>query len=369
MSVSFKDFAQFVDADQISEGAIWDAIKKKLSLSKEEEDSALERLKAKKAGYVAKTKTVQKVKSAAEKARDAAIDKALQDFAKSNKTSKSISHDDARASFGSIDKRGMTNAGQEFHGDVIAEAREFVVTYVLKSNASKQVKTRMTGRDSFDVKRKFADTHYGAKLISITPRPTSSAPSKRDKPEEVEEDLMVESMTLSKSKYYAYSKRNDSLSPAFDNITDAEKYYRKMWREFDKDGSDTHLASGADMLKILKSNKSKIQIHLEEAKKEKPEVTLSNSEFAALGSEPKKYPFKQVFGGKAEGNFSYLTKAQNAEIEKLGGDVVNGFYIHKPTEADVAVVSANDKYFAVLPNGKSKPVTKTWKPSKEDFKS
>lgn len=187
MSVSFKDFAQFVDADQISEGAIWDAIKKKLSLSKEEEDSALERLKAKKAGYVAKTKTVQKIKSAAEKARDAAIDKALQDFAKSNKTGKSISHDDARSSFGSIDKRGMVNSGQELHGDVIAEAREFVVTYVLKSNASKQVKTRMTGRDSFDVKRKFADTHYGAKLISITPRPTSSAPSKRDKPEEVEE--------------------------------------------------------------------------------------------------------------------------------------------------------------------------------------
>lgn len=52
------------------------------------------------------------------------------------------------------------------------------------------------------------------------------------------------------NKYYAYSKKHNNLSEPYPNIKDAENFYRKFWKEFDKDGSDTVIASGKDLKQL-----------------------------------------------------------------------------------------------------------------------
>ncbi len=61
---------------------------------------------------------------------------------------------------------------------------------------------------------------------------------------------LLESRNIQHNKYYIYSKKNDTLTDSFDNIKDAENFYKKYYKEFDKDGSDSIIASGSDLISI-----------------------------------------------------------------------------------------------------------------------
>lgn len=67
---------------------------------------------------------------------------------------------------------------------------------------------------------------------------------------ELFEGLITEGREMIDDKWYAYSKRNDTLEGPFDDMDEAKKFWRKMWKEFDNDASDTVIASGADMKKL-----------------------------------------------------------------------------------------------------------------------
>lgn len=175
MALSFRDYitisTAFADA-QLDEGKIWDAIKAKLGAKASDEDveAELERLKKTDSKDLAKIKTTQA-------SRDAAARKAEREAAAA-KLPASTGHagaDDARRRL-TATKTGNMRAGQSratergwaLGEETLAEAQEFVVSYSLKSSDAVK-RCTLKARDVTDVKRKFADTHYGAKLLSVAP--------------------------------------------------------------------------------------------------------------------------------------------------------------------------------------------------------
>lgn len=68
-----------------------------------------------------------------------------------------------RASQGRASERNWA-LGEE----VLEESQDFVVTYKLKTGDTAK-RWKVTARDSAHAKRKFSDSHYGAKLVSIEP--------------------------------------------------------------------------------------------------------------------------------------------------------------------------------------------------------
>lgn len=99
---------------------------------------------------------------------------------KSRTTVPTISHhsgiEDAKRRLASLPSAGM-RAGQLRHAErswmgeeTLEEALSFLVTYRLRSGGDAKTWT-VTARDANQAKRKFSDSHYGAKLISVEPEP------------------------------------------------------------------------------------------------------------------------------------------------------------------------------------------------------
>lgn len=72
-------------------------------------------------------------------------------------------------------------------------------------------------------------------------------------------ECLVESTkrTIKANKFYVYSIKHDSLEECAD-ITAAKKLFNDLFKEFDKDGSKTIIASGKDLAN-LKPNLFQVQ--------------------------------------------------------------------------------------------------------------
>lgn len=62
--------------------------------------------------------------------------------------------------------------------ETLKEAQAFVVTYKLKTGDVAK-RWKVTARDAAQAKRKFSDTHYGAKLVSVEPMGGTKVPVKK----------------------------------------------------------------------------------------------------------------------------------------------------------------------------------------------
>lgn len=250
MTISLRDYITISDAfkeAQLDEGAVWDAIKKKLGgkASPEETEAELERLKKIAPAEFAKIKAAEKAKASTTQTKAAA--KASADFharralqkekettaVKPSGTRPTVSA--AKAKFDAMDAKeyraGHHRAAERAYamgeakidnaeavgwyaydskGEIcqgpktkksdidakyrdqdggaytvvkidqadidrrerLSEAKEFDVRYRIRqgdsySNLLKKVTIK--GRDAADIKKKFGETHYGAKLVLITP--------------------------------------------------------------------------------------------------------------------------------------------------------------------------------------------------------
>ena len=187
MALSFKDYVLISDAIkevQLEEGRIDDilAYVKKLlgpKASPEQIEAKLKTLKDVNAKDIAAVKkTVDKVKETsaskafhARKADDAAKPK-------SRGTVPTTSHhsgiEDAKARLAVTSSSNMRAAQSRaserawMKEEKLEESQAFVVTYKLKTGDVAK-RWKVTARDAAQAKRKFGDTHYGAKLISVEP--------------------------------------------------------------------------------------------------------------------------------------------------------------------------------------------------------
>ena len=260
MTISLRDYITISDAfkeAQLDEGAVWDAIKKKLGgkASPEETEAELERLKKIAPAEFAKIKAAEKAKASTTQTKAAA--KASADFharralqkekettaVKPSGTRPTVSPAAAKAKFDAMDAKeyraGHHRAAERAYamgeakidnaeaagwyaydskGEIcqgpktkktdidakyrdqdggaytvvkidqadidrrerLSEAKEFDVRYRIRqgdsySNLLKKVTIK--GRDAADIKKKFGETHYGAKLVLITPVQEKAAKS------------------------------------------------------------------------------------------------------------------------------------------------------------------------------------------------
>lgn len=172
----FKDYLLLTEVldelgdSELTEG-IWDKVKAKLSgkKSKEELEDELARLK-KEAGE--NLENLEKIKKT----------RASRDF-HARRTQKKLSDRNAIRRVGQVQQTMATKSTSAYRAgenkaaelewvgeDTLTEGiQDFDVTFVVKNSGGKERKTVVKGRDAFDVKRKFADTHYGAKIILIKP--------------------------------------------------------------------------------------------------------------------------------------------------------------------------------------------------------
>jgi hypothetical protein len=189
--LSFKDYVLISNAfveTQLDEGAIWDAIKKKLggtkNMSDDEIEAEIARLKKLDPGSLEKIKATKA--SADFHARQAeAKKKAMRGGTVGTQPTRSPGMKKLDAVPTPQLGGGKLRAVERdwaMREEKLAEALEFEVTYKLRSSDSTEKKTRIKARDTTDVRRKFADTHYGAKIVLIRP-----AKVKVVKPEPVEE--------------------------------------------------------------------------------------------------------------------------------------------------------------------------------------
>ena len=223
--ISFSDYVVISDAlveDQLIEGKIWDAIKKKLGGSASDADigAEVERLKSLDADDIQKIKATKASRDFhARKAAEAAgaVKKPMSTnrsigthagagtelAARRAQASRHDKYDDQswikegriddvkRVGWYVANDKGFVVSGPyEDKSDVpakyrdrdggpfsitqitrldLSEAKEFIVTYSPRGQDTTK-RTIVTGRDVTDVKRKFADTHYGVKLISAIAR-------------------------------------------------------------------------------------------------------------------------------------------------------------------------------------------------------
>lgn len=205
MAISFRDYVLISDAfeaNQLEEGKledIWAYVKKKLGgkATDDKIEKEIERLK------LLDKKDIDKIKKTAASrdfhARKAALAAAPP---KARQTQPTISHhsgiEAAKANLAAAHRAGKTRAGQNRAGErawmgeaeQLDEAQEFIVTYKLKTgDVAKRWKTG--ARDAQQAKRKFNDSHLGAKIVSVEPaKGGSKVPMKKqvEKPA-VDEDF------------------------------------------------------------------------------------------------------------------------------------------------------------------------------------
>ena len=186
MALSFKDYVLISDAIkevQLEEGKIDDllAYVKKLlgpKASPEQIEAKLKTLKGVNAKDIAAVKkNVDSVKKTVA-SRDFHARKAA-DAAKPRGTVPTISHhsgiEAAKRALASTPSNLMTAAQSRaserswaLGEEKLEEAQAFVVTYKLKTGDVAK-RWKVTARDAAQAKRKFGDTHYGAKLVSVEP--------------------------------------------------------------------------------------------------------------------------------------------------------------------------------------------------------
>lgn len=181
--LSFKDYVLISNAiveAQLDEGAIWDAIKKKLGGSKQMSDDEIEaeiqRLKKLGPGSIEKIRATKASQDFhARKAADAKAGMRGAD-ARRGTVSTNPTRSPGMKKLDSIATPNLT-AGQAraverdwaMREGKLTEAAEFEVTYRLRNGDDSPKRTRIKARDTTDVRRKFADTHYGAKIVLIRP--------------------------------------------------------------------------------------------------------------------------------------------------------------------------------------------------------
>ena len=175
--LSFKDYVLISNAiveAQLDEGAIWDAIKKKLGGSKQMSDDEIEaeiqRLKKLGPGSIEKIRATKASQDFhARKAADAKA--GMRGTVGTNPTrSPGMKKLDAvpTPQLGGGKLRAVERDWAMREGK-LTEAVEFEVTYRLRNGDEATKRTRIKARDTTDVRRKFADTHYGAKIVLIRP--------------------------------------------------------------------------------------------------------------------------------------------------------------------------------------------------------
>lgn len=197
MALSFKEYVLISDAIkevQLEEGKIDDllAYVKKLlgpKATPEQIEAKLKKLK----GIEAKDLEAVKKTSAS---RDFHARKAA-DAAKPVKnvrgTVPTISHhsgvEDAKAHLAATASNKMrasqgraSDRNWALGEETLEEAQAFVVTYKLKTGDIAK-RWKVTARDAAQAKRKFGDTHYGAKLVSVEPMSGSKKVAIKKEPE------------------------------------------------------------------------------------------------------------------------------------------------------------------------------------------
>lgn len=202
MALSFKDFILIADAMkevQLEEGKIDDllAYVKKLlgpKASKEEIDAKVKKLQD------ADKKDVDKIKKTSA-SRDFHARKAADAMKpKTRGTVATVSHhpdiEDAKKRMSSMATSKMRagqlrNSERTWMGEeTLEEAQDFVVTYKLKTGDVAK-RWKVTARDATQAKRKWSDSHLGAKLVSVEPMKGGAKVPVKKVPEKpsVEEDL------------------------------------------------------------------------------------------------------------------------------------------------------------------------------------
>ncbi len=194
MALSFRDYVLITEAIQeiqLEEGWAADKmaqalefIKKKLGpkATPEKIEAELKKLKGLNAADIAAVK-----KAAAKKTKQGEAFKERQkkreDDEKAQKgarrTVATVSHhsgvEDAKRNLAAAHASNKLRAGQRksderswMGEETLEEAQDFVVTYKLKTGDTAK-RWKVTARDAAQAKRKFGDTHYGAKLVSVEP--------------------------------------------------------------------------------------------------------------------------------------------------------------------------------------------------------
>lgn len=211
MSISFRDYvllSELVqeDTEQLDEAffttaakKLWELVKKKLGpdATDEEIQKEVDRLKKLDKKDLAKVKSTKASKDFHARRKQEIEDRAAKKPQGTRPTiaPKSSTPRQGAAADRAADREwmrqasGLMDAIQPRDSSPLNEAKEFVVVYQLK-NSDKQRKWTVKGRDSSDVKRKFGDAHYGAKLISIAP----AKPVVLKKEVEVDSDLVKEAL-------------------------------------------------------------------------------------------------------------------------------------------------------------------------------
>lgn len=209
MALTFSDYVLISDAydETLDEGALWDRIKSSITgadpearLAKLQKDAgadlakigAAKKAKKASAGDIAadriaksrskdfyarraETAAAGEIKAAALKAADARMSQraAMATASKQAFAAKPISAHGA-AGRRALDRSPFSEAIK------IVEAQNFTVTYELRGS-DRLLKTEISGMNVTRVKRKFEDTHHGAKIITIVPakiQPEKSCTSK-----------------------------------------------------------------------------------------------------------------------------------------------------------------------------------------------
>lgn len=185
MSVSFKDYViistAFADA-QLDEGAVWDAIKKKLGggaakMTDDEIEAEVERLKGEKEknlGAIKKTKAAREFEARRAAAAAASAAKKPQPTVS---THAGVQHAKSRLdATSSPNMRAAQSKAAErdwaLGEETLTEGRqEYIVSYTMKYPlGNTKVRTaKIGGITAVQVRRKFTDTFYGAKILSVVP--------------------------------------------------------------------------------------------------------------------------------------------------------------------------------------------------------
>lgn len=199
MALSFRDYVLISDAvkeNQLEEGRIEDLLAwvKKLLGPKATPEQIEAKLKTLKDVDKKDLEAIKKI-SNTKAAREFAVRKAARDEAPKSSTRgtvPTISHhsgiEDSKkrlAALSSDKMRGgqLRHAERSWMGEeTLEEAQAFVVTYKLKTGDVAK-RWKVTARDAAQAKRKFGDTHYGAKLVSVEPMTGAKKVAVKKEPE------------------------------------------------------------------------------------------------------------------------------------------------------------------------------------------
>lgn len=209
MALTFREFLVVSEAFQeaegtaLTEGAIWDKIQSGLKkIGGKDPESKVAQIKKDIGDKGEKLKDVKKTRAdvelekvAGEKSEEFYARKALQDakdkkkglVAKASNAKQSAMDAQAKAAADRLNSKPLSQlrgaelrridrnpfegkeAELEANFKRLTEAQTFVVTYELKTS-DKPKKVEIDGANVTRVKRKFEDTHHGAKIITIIPK-------------------------------------------------------------------------------------------------------------------------------------------------------------------------------------------------------